>query len=57
LWNVPASLHPALALLHNARCFTLAELRNALADPAASDDLVKSLSVLARAGVVLVEKG
>ncbi|HEX4270423.1 MAG TPA: cupin domain-containing protein [Rhizomicrobium sp.] len=57
LWNVPASLHPALALLHNARCFTLAELRKALADPAASDDLVKSLSVLARAGVVLVEKG
>jgi hypothetical protein len=57
LWNVPASLHPALALLHNARCFTLAELRKALADPAAGDDLVKSLSVLARAGVVLVEKG
>jgi ribosomal protein L16 Arg81 hydroxylase len=57
LWNVPASLQPALALLHNARCFTLAELRKALADPAASDDLVKSLSVLARAGVVLVEKG
>ncbi|HVW75952.1 MAG TPA: cupin domain-containing protein [Rhizomicrobium sp.] len=56
LWNVPASLKPALALLHNAHDLTLAELRKTLADPAASDDLVKSLSVLARAGVVLVQK-
>jgi hypothetical protein len=56
VWNVPGSLHPALARLHNARAFTLAELSTALADPSAKEDLIKSLSVLARAGVVLVEK-
>ncbi|HEX4027003.1 MAG TPA: cupin domain-containing protein [Rhizomicrobium sp.] len=56
LWTVPGSLHPALARLHNARAFTLAELVAALADPSAKEDLIKSLSVLARAGVVLVEK-
>jgi hypothetical protein len=56
LWSVPASLHPALARLHNARTNTLAELNAALTDPSASEDLVKSLTVLARAGVVLVEK-
>jgi len=57
LWSVPASLHPALARLHNARGFTLAELSASLTDSSASEDLVKSLTVLARAGVVLVEKG
>lgn len=57
LWNVPATLHPALALLHNARPFTLKELAAALPDPSAKEDLVRSLTVLARAGVVLVEKG
>ncbi len=56
LWNVPASLQPALAMLHNARDFTLTELTAALAIPSAKDDLVKSLTVLARAGVVLVEQ-
>jgi Cupin superfamily protein len=56
LWTVPGSLHPALARLHNAHAFTLAELSAALADPSAKEDLIKSLSVLARAGVVLVEK-
>jgi hypothetical protein len=56
LWNVPASLHPALAMLHNARTFTLVELAAALTAPSAKDDLVKSLTVLARAGVLLVEK-
>jgi hypothetical protein len=56
LWNVPASLHPALAKLHNAHSITLAELRASLVEPSAQDDLVRSLSVLARAGVVLVEK-
>jgi hypothetical protein len=56
LWSVPAALHPALVLLHNAQAFTLSELRAALADASAREDLVKSLSVLARAGVVLVEK-
>jgi hypothetical protein len=57
LWTVPASLQPALAKLHNAHNPTVAELSAALADPAAKEDLIKSLSVLARAGVVLVEKG
>jgi Cupin superfamily protein len=56
LWSVPASLQPALAKLHNARASTLAELTAALSEPSAKDDLIKSLSVLARAGVVLVEK-
>ena len=56
LWSVPGSLHPALAMLHNARACTLAELAAVLPNPSAKDDLVKSLSVLARAGVVLVEK-
>ena len=56
LWSVPGTLHPALAMLHNARAYTLAELSAALPNPSAKDDLVKSLSVLARAGVVLVEK-
>lgn len=57
LWTVPRSLQPALARLHNARGCTLAELGAALSDPSAKDDLIKSLIVLARAGVVLVEKG
>ncbi len=56
LWNVPESLQPSLAKLHNARVFTLAELAAALSQPSAKEDLIKSLSVLARAGVVLVEK-
>jgi Cupin superfamily protein len=56
LWNVPASLQPALAMLHNARALTLAELIASLATPSAKQDLINSLSVLARAGVVLVEK-
>ena len=56
LWSVPAALHPALALLHNAHAFTMSELNAKLADTSAREDLVKSLSVLARAGVVLVEK-
>lgn len=57
LWSVPASLHPALAKLHNAHALTLAELGAALTTPSAKEDLAKSLSVLARVGVVLVEKG
>ena len=57
LWSVPASLHPVLVRLHNAKSFTLAELSTALSNASAKEDLIKSLSVLARAGVVLVEKG
>ena len=57
LWTVPKSLVPALARLRNASDVTLGELAGALPDPAARGDLVKSLGVLAQAGVVLVEKG
>jgi ribosomal protein L16 Arg81 hydroxylase len=57
LWTVPQSLQPALARLHNARAFTVAELAGALAGPSAKADLFKSLNVLASAGVILVEKG
>jgi ribosomal protein L16 Arg81 hydroxylase len=56
LWTVPKSLQPALAKLHNARAFTVAELTSALSSQSAKTDLFKSLNVLASAGVVLVEK-
>jgi hypothetical protein len=56
LWSVPKSLEPAFARLHNARAFSVADLAAALSGPSAKTDLVKSLTVLARAGVVLVEK-
>ena len=56
LWSVPAPLQPALARLHNARALAVTELVAALTEASARDDLIKSLSVLARAGVVLVEK-
>jgi hypothetical protein len=56
LWTVPRSLEPAFARLHNARAFSLAELADALSNPSAKGDLVKSLGVMARAGIVLVEK-
>lgn len=57
LWTVPKSLQPALAKLHNNREFTVAELASALPDPAAKSDLLKSLTVLAQAGLVLARKG
>jgi hypothetical protein len=56
LWSVPGSLQQALSKLHNTRAFTLAELAAALPEASAKEDLFKSLGVLARAGVVLVEK-
>ena len=52
LWTVPHALVPALSRLHNAR-----ELSSLLASDAERADLKKSLAVLARSGVVLVEKG
>jgi len=55
LWTVPAALVPALSLLHNARGHRVSELSAALPNDAARDDLKKSLAVLARSGVVLVE--
>ena len=57
LWTVPASLQPALARLQNSRDLTVAQLAGALPEPSAKGDLLKSLGVLARAGIVLVEKG
>jgi hypothetical protein len=57
LWTVPKSLHPTLAGLENSADITVAQLAAKLTDPAAKSDLIKSLGVLARAGVVLVEKG
>jgi len=56
LWTVPKQLRPALAKLHNGHDLTLAELAQALCDPSAKTDLVKSLNVLAHAGVILVQK-
>ena len=56
LWTVPRALLPALSQLHNARASTVAELSAVLESDAARDDLKKSLAVLARSGVVLVEK-
>jgi hypothetical protein len=53
---VPRALLPALSQLHNARASTVAELSAVLESDAARDDLKKSLAVLARSGVVLVEK-
>jgi len=57
LWTVPRALAGALSQLHNAAAITVAEMASALDNDAARDDLKKSLAVLARAGVVLVEKG
>jgi hypothetical protein len=56
LWTVPKVLEPALAKLKNNREFTLAELAAGLTSAAAKSDLVKSLTVLAQAGIVLVRK-
>jgi ribosomal protein L16 Arg81 hydroxylase len=56
LWTVPKALQPALARLVNSREFSLAELTASL-PAAAKSDLLKSLTVLAQAGVVLVRKG
>jgi hypothetical protein len=57
LWTVPRALVPALSQLHNGKTHGVATLAGALATDAAREDLKKSLAVLARAGVVLVEKG
>lgn len=56
LWTVPATLAPVLQQIHNARAISVAELAAQLANDAEREDLKKSLAVLARAGVVLVEK-
>jgi len=56
LWTVPKALQPALAKLQNNREWTVRELGAVLPDAGARDDLLKSLSVLAHAGVVLARK-
>ncbi len=56
LWTVPHALVPALSQLHNGKAHSVSELSALLANDAAREDLKKSLSVLARSGVVLVEK-
>ena len=57
LWTVPKALQPALAQLQNNREFAVRELGLALPDAGARADLLKSLGVLAHAGVVLARKG
>jgi ribosomal protein L16 Arg81 hydroxylase len=57
LWTVPRALQPALAQLQNNREVAVRELGLALTDAGARADLLKSLSVLAQAGVVLARKG
>jgi len=56
LWTVPKALQPALAKLQNGHDVTVAELADAL-PTAARADLMRSLGVLAQAGVILVAKG
>jgi ribosomal protein L16 Arg81 hydroxylase len=57
LWTVPPELVPALAMLSNTRDLTLADLAEKVSGQAAIEKLEKSIGVLARAGVVLVESG
>ena len=57
LWTVPKALQPALAQLQNNRECAVRELAAALTDARARADLLKSLDVLAHAGVVLARKG
>jgi ribosomal protein L16 Arg81 hydroxylase len=56
LWTVPKTLRAALGMLHNAHDFAVTDLVGALPDTSAKSDLLKSLNVLAHAGVILVEK-
>jgi hypothetical protein len=56
LWTVPMELVPALEKLSNTRDLTLAQLSAELSAPDAIAKLEKSIGVLARAGVVLIEK-
>jgi ribosomal protein L16 Arg81 hydroxylase len=57
LWTVPASLYPALAKLQNSRAVSVSELAANVSHPTAKTDLLKSLGVLAHAGIVVVEPG
>lgn len=54
-YSVPAGLKPALLLLNDKKCVSLAKLCAALDGEAAAVSLKQGLAMLARAGVVLVE--
>jgi hypothetical protein len=56
LWTVPAALAPVLGQLQNGKAHSVAELSSGLSSDAEKADLKTSLAVLARSGVVLVEK-
>jgi hypothetical protein len=57
LWTVPGELKPLLAKLKNSHDVGVGDLAAMLSNPGAKNDLIKSLGVLARAGVVLVSQG
>jgi ribosomal protein L16 Arg81 hydroxylase len=54
-WVIPESLVPALEMLRNGRTIPVAQLCAKLPDQAANASLLKSLGILARAGIVAVE--
>lgn len=56
LWTVPSALLPALTQLHNAASLSVSQLSALLDNESSRADLKKSLAILARSGVVLVEK-
>ncbi len=57
VWTVPKTLQPALAKLQNNRELAVSELASVLSDASSRNDLLKSLNVMAQAGVVLARKG
>ena len=57
LWTVPKALKPSLARLRNDRDIRVKELAAALPGAGSRADLLRSLGVLAQAGIVLVAKG
>lgn len=57
LYVLPADLVPALELLRDTRAVPVADLTARLSGDTAIANLKKSLAVLARAGILLVEKG
>ncbi len=54
IWKVPHKLQPAFAQISDAEATSVQSLGKNIADEA-WDDLVKSLTVLARAGIILVD--
>ena len=56
MWTVPRALAPALSRLQNAHATSVAELTALLPSDADREILLKSLAVLARSGVVLIDR-